>query len=88
VLDEGARLEVIDRPTTVSGGKLTRVVVRHAALNVRDERHWEAWRKLRDDLRLLPLSPRLGALRRTLGPKDLEPPIGEPAPPRRRIGNS
>ena len=47
VLDEGARLEVIDGPTTVSGGKLTRVVVRNAALDVRDERHWEAWRKLR-----------------------------------------
>ena len=47
VLDEGVRLEVVDRPTTVSGGKLTRVVVRNAALNVRDERHWEAWRKVR-----------------------------------------
>jgi hypothetical protein len=47
VLEEGTRLEVIDRPTTVSGGKLTRVIVRNAALNVRDERHWEAWRKVR-----------------------------------------
>jgi translation elongation factor P/translation initiation factor 5A len=47
VLEEGTRLEVVDRPTTVSGGKLTRVVVRNAALNVRDERHWDAWRKVK-----------------------------------------
>jgi hypothetical protein len=46
VLDD-ARFEVVGRPTTVSGGKLTRVVVRNPALNVRDERHWEAWRKVR-----------------------------------------
>jgi len=47
VLDEGARLEVVDQPTTTHGGKLTRVVVRDAALNVRDERYLEAWRKVR-----------------------------------------
>jgi len=47
VLEEGTRLEVVERPTTVSAGKLTRVIVRNAALNVRDERHWQAWRKVR-----------------------------------------
>ena len=47
VLEDGERLEVVDRPTGSNQGKLTRVVVRRPPTGVRQETFWEVWRKLR-----------------------------------------
>jgi hypothetical protein len=47
VLDENGPLEVVGRPSSLRGGKLVRAVVRNPAADVRQEMHWEAWRKVR-----------------------------------------
>ena len=47
VLEDGARLEVVDRPTSMSGGKMTRARVRREGDNVQHDAMWEVWRKLR-----------------------------------------
>jgi len=47
VLEDGARLEVIGRPTSVISGKMTRAHVRRESDNVQHDAMWEVWRKLR-----------------------------------------
>ena len=47
VLEDGARLEVVGRPTGVVGGKMTRAWVREEGQTGQREAVWEAWRKVR-----------------------------------------
>jgi len=47
VLEDGARLEVIGRPTSVISGKMTRARVRRDGEAVQHDAMWEVWRKLR-----------------------------------------
>jgi hypothetical protein len=42
-----ARLEVVDRPTGMRGGKATRIMVRRDGDTSPHPATWEAWRKLR-----------------------------------------
>ena len=47
IVEDGARLEVVGRPTGMSGGKMMRALVRRQGEAVQHEAMWEAWRKLR-----------------------------------------
>src|SRR5262245_32546010 len=47
VREDGARLEVVGRPTAMTGGKMTRAWLRAEGETVQREAVWEAWRKLR-----------------------------------------
>ena len=47
VLEKGERIEVVQRPTSASGGKMTRAWVRAEGSDAQREVAWEAWRKLR-----------------------------------------
>jgi len=47
VLDDGARLEVVGRPSGMRGGKATRVIVRREGDTLPHAAVWEAWRKVR-----------------------------------------
>ena len=45
--EEGTRAEVVERPTGLSGGKMTRVWLRRDGDSVKTEVVWEAWRRIR-----------------------------------------
>ena len=47
VIEDGARLEVVGRPTATRNAKAMRAWVRHHGETVQREAVWDAWRKVR-----------------------------------------
>lgn len=47
ILDDGARAEVMGRPTNASNGKTTRAWLLREGETVQREAVWEAWRRVR-----------------------------------------
>lgn len=45
--DEGTPAEVVERPTSSVGGKMTHAWLRREGATVKNEMIWEAWRKVR-----------------------------------------
>jgi len=46
VIEDGARLEIVGWPTSISGGRMTHARVRPEGETVERDTTWEAWRKL------------------------------------------
>lgn len=46
MIEDGARLEIVGWPTSISGGRMTHARVRPEGETVERDTTWEAWRKL------------------------------------------